>query len=281
MVYNHAGGSQEALDRWEDMMESKHMQYKGKSVTRIKPSRVPPTTAEEGAMIRYIRQEQAAGLKYYQSPCIGVPRLLFGAIMNNQTLRVSDELPHPYDEINNVKEFDTIRWRYHAPRNDFNKNALGKVIMDVSRIDMEQTPQFMSLHRPVKTICSAPWHDDWDSGLRINHYLGDWKSYSFREDSRKGGERSWEQWLFKATNNVDETGDDVILPWLGGFIKVHGLEKANELLRDAGLPVWYQNPGDENWHLLPEHVEKIVESKRSSDGKTAKFQDWVKNNVKD
>ena len=43
--------------------------------------------------------------------------------------------------------------------------------------------RFQSLHRPIKTICRAPWVDDFESGLRINHYLGSWegepKKYNF------------------------------------------------------------------------------------------------------
>jgi hypothetical protein len=101
--------------------------------------------------------------------------------------------------------------------------------MDVSLIDKEKSPNFMSLHRPIKTIYKAPWHNDWESGLRINHYLGSWESYSFRDDSRRGGERSREQWEYKAKTNGEET-DDNIRPWLDGFVQAHGPNKANELL---------------------------------------------------
>jgi hypothetical protein len=109
----------------------------------------------------------------------------------------------------------------------------------------------MSLHRPIKTLCSAPWHNDWESGLRINHYLGSWESYSFRDDSRKGYERSVEQWEYKSSTNA-ELADDLIRPWIRGFVDRHGTDKAQELLAHAGLPKNYRNPNMEKWHLLPD-----------------------------
>ena len=165
LVYNHAGG--DSFEAWEKEMERRHANSSHANKRRARPSRTPPTTAEEGALIEYIRQEQASGLEYYQSPCIGIPRLQFGA-EESSILERSKNIPSGFDPIS----FDTLRWRKHAHRNDFVKNALGKVIMDVSRIDVERSPFFQSLHRPIKTICSAPWHNEWDSGLRINHYLG-------------------------------------------------------------------------------------------------------------
>ena len=227
-------------------------------------------------MIHYIRQEQAAGIEYYQSPCIGIPRLMFGADeskIDHEAIRkqVPAEL-HPL-----VPQFDTLKYRQHAKRNDFVKNALGKVIIDVSRVDVQNSPYFMSLHRPIKTICPSPWHNDWNSGLRINHYLGSWHSYSFRDDSRRGGERSWEQWEYKATT-VDELTDDNIRPWIGGFVATHGADQALEMLRDVGLPPNYRNPDDATWHLHPDKLRAILEVNEtaSTDNKLIEFENWVR-----
>ena len=134
----------------------------------------------------------------------------------------------------------------NAQRQDFVKNGLSKSILDVSRID--SFPRIQSLHRPIKTLCTAPWKDDWDSGLRINHYLGSWEAYSFRDDSRRGGERSVEGWAFKA-QDADET-DDIIRPWIGGFVQAHGAEKAKTLLQGAGLPRGYNADKNRNWTIM-------------------------------
>ena len=130
-------------------------------------------------------------------------------------------------------------WRKHARRNDFKRNALAKVIIDVSQVDMEATPRFESLHRPIKSICAPPWANDWESSLRLNHYLGSWESYSFRDDARRGNERSYEMWQFRSLD--EEETDDNIRPWLDGFVKTHGLDQAQHLLKSVGLPKQYNN----------------------------------------
>jgi hypothetical protein len=277
VVYNHAGGDQYAP--WEDKMQARHVasELHGK-LPRIKPSTTPPTTAQAGAMIDYIRQEKKAGLEYYQSPCIGIPRIMFGAEES-----LPEDRQRMVPDVFTADQFDTLRWRKHAHRNDFVKNALGKVIMDVSLIDIEHSPNFMSLHRPIKTICKAPWHDDWNSGLRINHYLGDWDSYSFRDDSRRGGERSREQWEYKATTNGEET-DDNIRPWLDGFVQEHGPEKAKELLHNAGLPEGYRNANtnDTRWGLDKIKLDKILstDKTKANDNKMVAFDAWVRDKYK-
>lgn len=283
LVYNHAGG--EKFEAWEEHMQQLHNEKRQElqierpkesdfPARRTRPKHTPPTTAEPGAMIHYIRAEQAAGHPYYQSPCIGVPRLQFGAAESTKQER-ENQVPSP--NLFDTRQFDTLRWRKHAERNNFVKNALGKVIMDISRIDIENSPYFMSLHRPIKKICTAPWHNDWESGLRINHYLGSWESYSFRDDSRKGGERSREQWEYKGSTNQEET-DDNIRPWLSGFVKQHGTTTAQELLEGVGLPKGYKNVNDTAWTLLPDKLEKILTTDVTvaNDNKRVAFDAWVR-----
>jgi hypothetical protein len=265
IVYNHKGGKE--FEAWESSRRAKNND-------RIQPSMIPPTTAEEGAMIRYIEHERAAGLSYYQSPCIGIPRLMFGADSTDE--HVTHGVPEGLKDY--VPSMDTLYWRRHATRNDFSKNALGKVILDVSRVDVARTPYFMSLHRPIKTICSTPWHKDGDSGLRINHYLGSWESYSFRDnDSRKNGERSWESWEYKATT-IGENTDDNIRPWVSGLAESQGIEKAREMLQDIGLPPTYKSTNIEAWKLRPDKLEEVVGKDESNtrDNKLLEFAEWLR-----
>lgn len=275
LVYNHPGG--EDFKPWQERLERKVMYHPDKSkIEVLRPSQTPPSVSEAGAMIRYIRQEQKAGLDFYQSPCIGIPRLMFGAEESNIT-QVTNKVPDGFD----AEQFDTLRFRKHARRNDFVKNALGKVIVDVSRVDMRKTPFFESLHRPIKSICPAPWHNDWESGLRINHYLGSWESYSFRDDSRRGGERSREQWEYKATTN-GQSDDDIIRPWLEGFVREQGRETAQKLLANAGLPKGYKNVNSSSWLLLPEKLHAILNTTTTStnDKKKSAFDAWVRERYK-
>jgi hypothetical protein len=261
-----------------------------------------PSTAEPGGMIRYIEQERAAGIKYYQSPCIGIPRLIFGAdpqrfdekrvvhnvppalLSTTPALTENDQATTSSEETNLALSMDTLVYRHHAKRDDFIKNALGKVIIDVSRVDVVRTPYFMSLHRPIKTICPAPWHKDAESGLRINHYLGSWESYSFRDDARRGGERSWEQWEYKATtvSDSDADSDDTIRPWVQGLVDAHGADEARSMLQHVGLPPSYRNADSPSWHLLPEKLAAILSVPESTtqDNKAVAFEDWVREKYK-
>jgi hypothetical protein len=206
LMYNHRGGSAQIYEEWEARQEERHKQLgnypNGKK--RIKLSQPPPSPAEEGGLIHYLHREQAAGNPFFQQSCISCPRLQFGAKESTQEERnhnvptmtktatasdgTSNGSPPVGELVVNPDRLDTLRFRKHAERQDFVKNGLSKSIIDVSRID--KFPRIESLHRPIKTLCSAPWKDEWDSGLRINHYLGSWEAYSFRDDSRRGGERS-------------------------------------------------------------------------------------------
>jgi hypothetical protein len=280
LVYNHAGGDK--FPAWQQRMQARHdaSTLHGHE-QRLQPAMIPPTTSEAGRMIYYIEHERKAGLSYYQSPCIGIPRLQFGAVessLHEQTAQVPSPL------LDTVPNLDTLRWRKHAARNDFVKNALGKVILDVSRLPpVNELPYFQSLHRPVKTLCPAPWNNEWSSGLRLNHYLGSWATYTFRDDSRRGGERSREQWEYKASINQDQT-DDVIRPWITGFVKHHGIVQAKELLQDTGVPPQYKVPAanDPHWLLEPEKLQTIlaVNETIANDNKKVAFDAWVRQRYK-
>jgi hypothetical protein len=276
LVYNHKGGAEFAA--WEQSrIQHDKLIHHGLS-RRIKPSMTPPTTAEEGAMIQYIRHEQEAGLAYYQSPCIGLPRLTFGAEESTPE-QVAKSVPKKDGDqlVVDPAQLDTLRYRKHAFRNDFNKNSLGKVLIDVSRVDVHNAPYFMSLHRPIRSICKAPWHNDWDSGLRLNHYLGSWESYSIRDDARRGNERSYEQWEFKAYSN-GEHDDDNIRPWLSGFVDRHGHEEAAALLAHAGVPPDYEAPTAESWRLMPEKLHAILRTNvtESNDHRVVLFEAYIR-----
>jgi len=266
LMYNHRGGND--FEAWEARETKRLKESKYFEKVRIKPSQTPPTPAEEGAMIQYIRQEQAAGHPFFQRSCISIPRLQFGA--QESTAKEREE-GVAFSLAIDADRLDTLRYRKHAHRQDFVKNGLSKCILDVSRIDT--FPRIQSLHRPIKTICTAPWKDDWDSGLRINHYLGSWEAYSFRDDSRRGGERSWEGWAFKA-QDAEET-DDNIRPWISGFVEKHG-PKAKELLQGAGLPRGYQAPDQsKNWTIMFLNDILSVNETKGNDNRVA-FDNFVR-----
>jgi hypothetical protein len=179
LMYNHRSDSQEGYDNWNEQLRQ---QYPNKKIMEL--SGKPPSPSDAGGLLNYLRTEQSMGNPYFQRECISIPRLQFGAKESSKERRSYRVPPGIHPE-----RLDTLRYRNHAKRQDFVKNGLSKSILDVSRVD--KFPRIESLHRPIKTLCTAPWKDEWDSGLRINHYLGSWEAYSFRDDSRRGGERSF------------------------------------------------------------------------------------------
>jgi hypothetical protein len=170
ITYNHKGDAD--FEEWEQERLRRHKKRFPKK-DRIRPSSIPPTTADEGAMIKYIRTEQAAGSKFFQKPCISCPRLQFGALESTDEERRKQVPPKLQLDPDRL---DTLRFRKHAERQDFVKNGLSKSILDVSRIN--QFPRIPSLHRVIPTICPQPWRDEFTSLLRVNHYLGSWESTS-------------------------------------------------------------------------------------------------------
>lgn len=152
LVYNHAGG--ENFQAYESRMQAIHGRSRNKHKMRNKPLSTPPTTAEEKALLPYMLKERAGGNPYFQGSCLSVPRLHYGAV---ESTRAEQENLVPPSFALQANQFDTFRWRKHSKRNDFVRNNLAKVIIDVSRVDMAATARFRSLHRPIPSICQAPW----------------------------------------------------------------------------------------------------------------------------
>jgi hypothetical protein len=174
--------------------------------------------------------------------CVSYPRVLFGAVED-----LPEKLSHsvPSGLSLDYMQLDTLRYRY---RNPFiaKSNGLGKVAIDVSTIPKSDFPLAVrNPHRPF-FFCHSPFSNDHiNHSLRINHYLGSWEIYSFREDARKGGERSREGWEFRA--QVTALYDNHTHGWFKGFVDDQGLERAYRLLQHSGLPKSYVKNDTDAW----------------------------------
>ena len=101
-------------------------------------------------------------------------------------------------------------------------------------------------------------------------------AYSFRDDSRRGGERSYEGWAFKAQEGIVDS-DDNIRPWLGGFVAKHGDDKAKSLLKGSGLPKGYSNDSTKkNWTIMfIDEILGVNETKGGGDARVG-FDNFVR-----
>lgn len=240
--YNHPSGNV-ANHMWEleqrNLSEQKPSRLR--TVTRILPLHPPPALSTPSAFLPFLERELLRNITQLEPPCISIPRLQFGAIESTEKQHFPG-IPLALD----AKRFDTIRWCYHADPDDSDKNGLSKVIIDMSRISLQDIEEEgrngrgrrrrYNPHRPLFHRCNTPTIKDHESIFRIHHYLGSWDSFSFRDDPRKGTRRTsrdgWEFLSQSATN-----GPNVWLrPWLKGFIDSVGTTKAVTLLKGCGLP---------------------------------------------
>lgn len=159
-----------------------------------------------------------------KSSCIQIPRLRFGAIDSSKEFP-----PGPFD----ASTLATLRWQHHAASNNYRENRISKTIVDLQRVEWDQLHPVESIHRPLTHCSRRKLHiRPSDQLLIIHHYLGSWEQYSFRNDARKGNERSQNMYS-KAAVLTDERSNDIV-PWLAGFVRDVGLEEAQRLLSDVG-----------------------------------------------
>eukprot|EP00934_Nitzschia_sp_Nitz4_P004055 Nitzschia sp. Nitz4//scaffold133_size116822//179//1776//NITZ4_003788-RA/size116822-snap-gene-0.0-mRNA-1//1//CDS//3329535339//4045//frame0 len=256
IVYSHKGG--EDHDEWEKLAEEEHQASKQRNKDRLHPTQLPPTTAEEGGMIRYFQREAAAGHEFFNRTCFSCVRLLYGGLDDHPNYaknQLDDETNALLSGVVDPDRLDTIRYNQHALRNDRSANGLSKAIMDVSRIDF-YAHKFTGVHRPIPELCPNPYLWAHESLLTVNHYIGTWEAYSFRDDSRRGGIRDYEKYQSKLSRIQDRT-ETVIVPWIGGFVRSVGREKARELLQGTGLPRDYQNTLTTEWGNTTSHWDAV------------------------
>ena len=128
---------------------------------------------------------------------------------------------------------DTLRWRYRGrplPKGE----GLAKSIMDVSSLNESDYVKGGTAHRPLRVPCPHVFRE-YDAPIGAHHYIGSWESYSSRDDARNGKLRNRAVWEERAL--LDEGGpDDVIRPWIRGFVNSVGLAQAKKLLAGNGFP---------------------------------------------
>lgn len=193
------------------------------------------------------------------SPCLMIPRLRYG-VKESTPEQVGKDVPQDL----NASTFQTMRYRHHAPIHSLELNRYPKAIVDASRVD-DSDITMKTMHRPVDKYCPTRlmYATVDESFLVINHYLGTWEQFSFRNDARKtDGRRTFEVRLprfrimlrlFRLTvsslyhshntrqlqeysifKDVDNGDDDGVRPWLNEFVESVGSDTASALLEGVG-----------------------------------------------
>ena len=94
-------------------------------------------------------------------PCLSMPRLLYGSREENprqsphNPIWTNDDIKVP--EGFDANDFVTLRYRWHADKENFSTNKFQKTIIDVSRIPMEELvgTKAHNIHQPLETYCWA------------------------------------------------------------------------------------------------------------------------------
>jgi hypothetical protein len=212
---------------------------------------------EPGSIIKLIKELQDnvtstsdLGLpEQYSGPCITTYRVPYSAIESSAEERGQD-IPSFFDP----RQFETLRWRSHG-----HQTIIGKSLLDVSKLpalkhmgwsDRKRTP--FSPHQLIPFCPSVSYHPN--AFIVINHYLGTWESYTYRaNDSRKGKFKNRKEWEKFANRKGGKRGDD-IRPWIKGFVRLFGEQKAKLLLGNTGLPADFtvSNKANASWQASNE-----------------------------
>jgi hypothetical protein len=214
--------------------------------------KTPSDMSKPGAVLEFLEKAQTKGSQDPTSNdiCHSIPRLLFGTKELSE-----DELASsvPQGVTVDPSRLDTLRWRYRYPDTAIVHNGPGKTIIDVSRLGPYVPFEVQNPHRPLVALCimGSRYNDTKSSPFRVNHYLGSWEAFSFRDDARKGGQRSKEIWEFHSNCSTVKRSDEAAT-WLVGFRNHVGVDKANAVLNEAGIPKSYIPKHDEGWTFQEE-----------------------------
>lgn len=170
-------------------------------------------------------------IEHEPSPCLTIPRLLFGAL-ENQTCALAANSRALAQRHGLYNRLSTIRFVQHAAKNDFQASKFGKTIIDLSRIDMATISSLpKNIHRPFREYCGPAAVAFESSPVYLRHYIGSWERYSSRTDSRRNRDE-WEQRAyFQSSTNANTTAcDPSAFQWLATFLETMGQERALYLL---------------------------------------------------
>lgn len=188
--------------------------------------------------VRDVINQQYDGPPWSDEPCMAIPRLFFGSLESDPK-DISKNVPAEIDP----KSLDTLRYRKHASKGEFEFNFYDKAIVDVSRVSYFHV---MNCHR-ILSLCNnvRPFeeaaHVARNDGqrnitplsmtlLRVHHFMGSWEKYGAREDTRrtKGN--------YEKLGNVDLGEDDDIRPWIGKFKEMFG-DSTKSMLAKGNWPL--------------------------------------------
>lgn len=172
------------------------------------------------------------------SPCIPLPRIKFVPEITTATTNSSTE----------HESFVTQTHHHHARADDQKRNKITKTIIDLSRLSIDDILDVDSIHMPIRQYCSQRnrYYNRQDSLLVVNHYLGNYDQFSYREkdarnsvDSKNVNGRTQQHFEQQLHFGYAPQSDDEIKPWLKGFRDQSLLQGSGRLAPKSWKPNAY------------------------------------------
>jgi hypothetical protein len=181
----------------------------------------PHDMSEAGSILQYLK---AVG----QDTGVAMYRFIVGSLEIPSLMNES----HPFDP----RRFDSLRYRYRAKPGHI-YNGWGKCMLNVQKIASFPV-KVRNPHRPVFEVCPGPKGDQLLSvPFFLHHFIGRWEAYSYRDDSRRGREKSYAAYVERA--QVSDVYENNMSQWMPAFVENVGEMRATILLKNAGLDPEY------------------------------------------
>jgi hypothetical protein len=199
---------------------------------RVNPFRYRLSEAirkQSGHVLHFLRQHS---LRTSNVTCLNMPRIQVTAVEKaaSRFRLQGSPVPQPF----NASDFLTFRFLYHNKR----EMMEGKNIINLRNLGFRELPKkrTISVHRTLPSCPdnSAERLHDQDSYLQIQHYLGTFEQFSYRDDPRDSLHARRDEWYTRGQSPEPTTRDTGIEAWISGFVEVHGMDQAMALLKDVG-----------------------------------------------
>ncbi|KAI2506933.1 hypothetical protein MHU86_7525 [Fragilaria crotonensis] len=181
----------------------------------------PQDMSELGSILRYLKE-------FGEDKGLSMKRILVGSLEIPSLMNES----HPFDP----RRFDTLRYRFRA-KNVNKLNGQGKCMLNVQKISSFPV-RVRNPHRPVLEICpGAKGERLVRNPFFLHHFIGSWEAYSYRDDGRRGSEKTYKAYVERAQQSG--VYENKISHWMPAFVENVGKVRARVLLQNAGLDPEY------------------------------------------
>jgi hypothetical protein len=135
----------------------------------------------------------------------------------------------------NTSDFLTLRFLYHNGR----EMKSGKNIINLAQVHaIKDLPSrsTQSVHRAYEACPENTGHalHAPDSHFQIQHYLGTYEQFTYRDDPRDVVQERRTSWYTRGRSPEPNERDTGITVWLDGFVETHGLDQTLMLLEGVG-----------------------------------------------